>query len=163
MLGLARDADGLDDGTCPEPGALRVDAVAAWYAPSYLGSLGSSDVAADVEAFAGGKLAAASPSHYVSADDPPVLLAHGTHDSWVPVTQSRALAALLGNHHVDHAYVEVPGALHGFYPLGGDASDATDNPGPDPADYYQSHPGVAKELRRAQCALVGFLDARLHP
>lgn len=46
---------------------------------------------------------------------PPILLAHGDHDSYVPVAQARELAAHLADQSPSPvAYVELPGATHGF-------------------------------------------------
>ncbi|MFN9036224.1 MAG: alpha/beta hydrolase fold domain-containing protein, partial [Planctomyces sp.] len=41
------------------------------------------------------KVAAVSPVHYITADDPPTLILHGTHDALVPYAQSVELAESL--------------------------------------------------------------------
>ena len=41
------------------------------------------------------KARAADPTTYISADDPPFLIEHGTADDTVPVQQSRRFAAAL--------------------------------------------------------------------
>ena len=56
----------------------------------------------------------ASPITYVDADDPPVLLIHGTKDDIVPVTQARALARALKETDARIDYWEVEGAGHGL-------------------------------------------------
>ena len=58
---------------------------------------------------------AASPRTYISADDPPMLIQHGTKDRNIPITQSidfaAALAAVIGK---DKVYYEaIEGAAHG--------------------------------------------------
>ena len=47
-------------------------------------------------------------------DAPPVLVVHGDRDSWVPVEAARALHARLRATGSPAAYVELPGAQHGF-------------------------------------------------
>jgi len=58
---------------------------------------------------------AASPRTYISADDPPMFIQHGTKDRNIPITQSidfaAALSAVIGN---DKVYYEaIEGAAHG--------------------------------------------------
>jgi dipeptidyl aminopeptidase/acylaminoacyl peptidase len=58
---------------------------------------------------------AASPRTYISADDPPMLIQHGTKDRNIPITQSidfaAGLAAAIGK---DKVYYEtIEGAGHG--------------------------------------------------
>lgn len=48
------------------------------------------------------------------AGAPPVMVVHGDGDSWVPVQQARALHARLRDAGSAVAYVELPGAQHGF-------------------------------------------------
>lgn len=59
-----------------------------------------------------GRFEAASPIQHVSADDPPVLLIHGTADPIVPVSQSRQMASALGDAGVSHQLAILPGAGH---------------------------------------------------
>ena len=54
----------------------------------------------------------ASPTGYVTADDPPFLIQHGTADTTVPIDQSRRLAAKLRAAGVAVEFVEHPGAGH---------------------------------------------------
>lgn len=57
---------------------------------------------------------AASPITYVSKDDPPFLIVHGTADMTVPFAQSELFAAALEKAGVDATMVAVEGAGHGF-------------------------------------------------
>lgn len=63
----------------------------------------------------------ASPITHVSADDPPVLLMHGTEDRTVPYSQSVALAQRLAEVGVEHELLTVEGAGHGL--RGGDREE----------------------------------------
>ncbi|MEW6036343.1 MAG: alpha/beta hydrolase [Candidatus Micrarchaeota archaeon] len=63
-----------------------------------------------------GKARQADPIAYVTPDDPPFLIIHGTADGTVPVNQSRKLAAALEGAGVNVTYIEVEGAGHGFQP-----------------------------------------------
>lgn len=66
----------------------------------------------------------ANPITYVTPDDPPFLIIHGTEDGTVPVNQSRKLYLALKEAGVDAGYIEVEGAGHGF-PVPGPQYDAT--------------------------------------
>jgi acetyl esterase/lipase len=59
------------------------------------------------------KAATASPLTYVSADDPPFLIIHGTTDPTVPFNQSELLHDALTNAGVVNTLVAVEGAGHG--------------------------------------------------
>jgi len=56
----------------------------------------------------------ASPLFWVSKDDPPCLILHGTADRWVMLEQSRRLLDRLRAEGVFARLVEVEGARHGF-------------------------------------------------
>jgi acetyl esterase/lipase len=58
---------------------------------------------------------AASPITYVSKDDPPFLILHGTADPMVPFSQSERLAKALKAAGVDCHFVPVIGAGHGGF------------------------------------------------
>ncbi len=65
---------------------------------------------------------AASPIHYVSKDDPPFLIVHGSDDPLVPVSQAKAFAAALQQAGVNVQLKIAPGRGHGaggprFHPL----------------------------------------------
>jgi acetyl esterase/lipase len=59
------------------------------------------------------KADAVSPVHYVSKDDPPFLIMHGTHDTLVPFAQSQELEAALKEAGVSVILQKFPGAGHG--------------------------------------------------
>ena len=58
----------------------------------------------------------ASPTNYVSQDDAPFLLIHGTEDPLVPFSQSELLHAALEEAGVDSLLVPVKGGKHGNFP-----------------------------------------------
>ena len=58
---------------------------------------------------------AASPITYVSSDDPPFLIIHGTDDPGVPYDQSVRLAAALQKAGVPTLFQTVDGGLHGNF------------------------------------------------
>lgn len=64
------------------------------------------------------KTDAVSPIHYVSKDNPPMLILHGTHDALVPYAQSEELAAALKAHGVDVWLQTLPGSGHGGVAFG---------------------------------------------
>lgn len=59
------------------------------------------------------KADAVSPVHYISADTPPFLILHGTHDALVPYAQSQQLAAALKEKGVPVWLQTLPGSGHG--------------------------------------------------
>jgi len=59
------------------------------------------------------KSTAVSPVHYVSKDNPPFLILHGTMDALVPLAQSTELLAALKAAGVDATLQRFPGAGHG--------------------------------------------------
>lgn len=59
------------------------------------------------------KADAVSPVHYVSKDNPPFLILHGTHDTLVPYAQSVQLEAALKAQGVSVWLQTLPGAGHG--------------------------------------------------
>ena len=56
---------------------------------------------------------AVSPIHYVSKDNPPILIMHGTKDPHVPFAQSEEFVAALKADGVDAMLQKFPGAGHG--------------------------------------------------
>ncbi len=59
------------------------------------------------------KTDAVSPVNYVSQDNPPMLILHGTHDTLVPYAQSEELAAALKEKGVEVWLQKLPGSGHG--------------------------------------------------
>ena len=59
------------------------------------------------------KTDAVSPVHYVSRDNPPILILHGTHDALVPLAQSEEFAAALKEKGVEVWLQKLPGSGHG--------------------------------------------------
>ncbi len=59
------------------------------------------------------KTDAVSPIHYVSADNPPILILHGTHDALVPYAQSEEFAAASKAKGVTVLLQKFPGSGHG--------------------------------------------------
>jgi dipeptidyl aminopeptidase/acylaminoacyl peptidase len=59
------------------------------------------------------KTDAVSPVTYVSEDNPPTLILHGTHDTLVPYAQSEELAAALKAKSVPVWLQTLPGSGHG--------------------------------------------------
>jgi acetyl esterase/lipase len=117
LLGALPDERG-DDGV-----SSRVQAVVSFYAPSDLPRLMETrrlpHEPARVflgDAVSGRDDAAteASPIAYVTPDDPPVLLVHGSDDAWVPLEQSVRLAEALDRAGVRNRLIILDGARHGF-------------------------------------------------
>lgn len=59
------------------------------------------------------KTDAVSPVHFISKDDPPVLILHGTHDTLVPYAQSEEYAEALRKAGVPVWLQKLPGSGHG--------------------------------------------------
>ncbi|MBN8525069.1 MAG: alpha/beta hydrolase [Planctomycetes bacterium] len=57
----------------------------------------------------------ASPSTWFGPATPPILIAHGTADTIVPVENARALTDVLRHRGVPYWYVEISGAPHTFH------------------------------------------------
>lgn len=107
----------------------RVQAVVDWYGPSDLLTMqsqglpcsGDHSSAASPEGLLVGcalqscpdKARAASPMTYVTADDPPMLIQHGTNDCTVPPLQSETFAAALSAVAVPATLELLSGAGHG--------------------------------------------------
>ncbi|MDH5603959.1 MAG: alpha/beta hydrolase [Cyclobacteriaceae bacterium] len=118
MIGYSSDVPELD-GDCPNDStSSRVQAVVNFYGPTdltteygrnhsitknFLGKTWEEDP--DI-------FRHASPDHYLTADDPPTLIFHGTIDSLVPVSQSDNLKARLDSLGVDTYYHRLKGWPH---------------------------------------------------
>ena len=60
------------------------------------------------------RIARANPITYVTKDDPPFLIAHGTADPLVPCHQSELLDAALRRAGCDVTFIKIVGGGHGF-------------------------------------------------
>lgn len=113
MLGLTDKSSGLDpDGPHAEQ-SCAVQAVIDLYGPiadtpkwttTLLGDTASPELSAQV-----------TPLTYVDANDPPVMIMHGTADTTVDVRDSEVMFAALTKISPKHKLVIVPGAPHTFH------------------------------------------------
>jgi acetyl esterase/lipase len=130
MLGLAGDVAALEGDIGPHAGvSSRVKCVVDQFGPSDLLAMGDHPSQIDHNApdspesrLIGGalpehkeKARAASPITYVSRDDPPFLILHGTEDPLVPCNQSERLAEALKTVGVPCVFVKVIDAGHGNF------------------------------------------------
>ena len=126
MLGTSGDVEELE-GQCGSPGqSSRVSCVVAYCGPTDFLKITNSKGAAGgpkspVALWLGGPVeekrdlaAAASPVTYVSPDDPPFLLVHGTADTLVPIEQAEVLHAALGKAGVECTLLKMDGGGHGI-------------------------------------------------
>ena len=131
LLGTSGDVKALE-GDLGHPGqSSRVQAVCDWYGPSDFVTMkehlsenrrgrGGARPSAEFQLIGGtieespGLAVLASPLTYVSADDPPFLIAHGDADPVVPVQQSRLLHDALKGVGVDSELLVLEGQGHGF-------------------------------------------------
>jgi acetyl esterase/lipase len=122
LLGLSDPGAGWDDGAYAGQSS-RVQAVVDLFGPADLTWLGrmSPWFASNVFGAAPGdeaRLLSFSPVSYVSPDDPPFLILHGTRDDVVPPSQSELLYERLQAAGVPSRLVLVENAGHGFLPPG---------------------------------------------
>lgn len=112
MAGLCDAAAGLEGAAGNTEVSSRVQAVVSGFGPTdFTEGIGKGKV----ESFTAGKDREASPITYVSADDPPVLLLHGTEDRLVPFAQSERLADALKAVKVPVTLVPARGAPHAYW------------------------------------------------
>lgn len=119
MVGYSPDVEAFD-GDGGNPGiSSAVRAVVSFYGPTDLTAPIVSKEKA-VKRFMGResqkeapeRYAAASPLRYITADDPPTLIFHGTADDLVPVEQSDRLAAALDELGIPYVYDRQDGWNH---------------------------------------------------
>jgi acetyl esterase/lipase len=124
LLGTSGDVKELE-GDCGSPGqSSRVACVVDFCGPSdfpAIGRLKEGEAPSAVSQLIGGPVAekqeaakAASPITYVSKDDPPFLIMHGTKDAIVPLEQAELLDAALKKAGVSSTLVKIEGGGHGF-------------------------------------------------
>jgi len=124
LLGTAAEQTEWDD-VGGNPGvSARVQAVCDWYGPADIPVFASAphNARADmaIKALLGGPAEErpdlakkASPTTFVSKDDPPFLIVHGDADRTVPIEQSRILFAKLKDAGVDATMIVVKNGNHG--------------------------------------------------
>jgi acetyl esterase/lipase len=112
MAGLADEKAGLEGKGGHEGTSSRVQAVVSGFGPADLRGMAGRR---PETAFAAGREAEASPVTHASADDPPVLLLHGTEDPTVAFAQSEAMAKALEAVGVSATLVPARGAGHGYW------------------------------------------------
>ena len=122
LVGLSDDKDQLE-GNCGSPDySSRVQAVVNVFGPTDMASCyETSSVAWIFRLFLGGtpteaadRYRAASPTTYISADDPPVLTLHGDRDLLVPVAQATMLDQKMKAAGASHTLMVFEGQGHGF-------------------------------------------------
>ncbi len=126
LLGTSGDVKDLE-GDNGSPGhSSRVRCVVDFCGPSDFVAFGKdsprmSEATSPVGKLLGGPLSdkrdaarSASPVTYVSKDDPPFLVVHGTKDSTVPLSQAELFHAALKKAGVDSTFVRIEGGGHGI-------------------------------------------------
>lgn len=126
MLGTTGDVPELEGSLGLHPAvSSRVQCVADWYGPTHLLTMGGwhNNPNSPESRLLGvpvqqdkAKSRSASPVHYVSRDDPPFLILHGTADPTVPFDQSEQLHRALIEAEVSSVLVPVVGGRHGGFP-----------------------------------------------
>lgn len=122
LLGTSGDVADLEGELGSKDKSSRVQAVVDWCGPTNFHEADLSPKAHFILAMLfGGPLnqklelaRKASPVHYVTADDPPFLIAHGKQDDVVPHSQSELLHAKLTDAGVPVTLMSFPNSKHGF-------------------------------------------------
>jgi acetyl esterase/lipase len=129
LAGTAGDAKELDQTDVATGVSSKVQAVVDWFGPTDFTPYATGaevlgkNVDWMVERFLGGKITekvdvakAASPVTYVSPDDPPFLIMHGTDDGLVPLQQSKFLDEALRKAGAPVKLVVIEGHGHQLFP-----------------------------------------------
>lgn len=122
LVGLTEPDSNLEGESGNPSESSRVQAVVNFYGPTEMASCyKASSVAWIFRLFLGGKAdeapeayKAASPTTYVSDDDPPVLTIHGDKDELVPLQQAKLLDKKMKAAGVPHTLLVMEGQGHGF-------------------------------------------------
>jgi acetyl esterase/lipase len=123
LVGLLGTTDGSEgfEGNCGDHAlSSRVQAVVPYFGPMDLIQLFRNNPNGSLSLFEQSCRAnpepckAASPITYVSSDDPPFLLVHGTKDPVVPFEQSVLMREALKTKNVEAELVAIEGAGHGW-------------------------------------------------
>jgi len=131
MLGTSGDVKNLEGKLGNPDYSSRVQAVCDYFGPSDLlsmrkqsgkgGRIDHDSAGSPESRLVGGPLQkrqeiarSASPVNYVSSDDPPFFILHGTEDPVVPCEQSKLLHKRLKEKGVDSTLKLIEGAGHGF-------------------------------------------------
>jgi len=123
MLGLTDASARLEGDGGHADQSSRVQAVVNYFGPTDMIDLSRTSPGAKpiVASFLGGApqdaretYLAASPTTYVSQDDPPVLTLHGADDRLVPPDQARLLDRKMRAAGASHTLVLLEGQVHGF-------------------------------------------------
>ncbi|MBI1729244.1 prolyl oligopeptidase family serine peptidase [Candidatus Acetothermia bacterium] len=123
LVGTTDNSSNLEGSCGDTPISSRVQAVIAYYSPSDLlkmpaiGQYDVGNVLIGKPCLPGPSQDAtlcmqASPVTYISSDDPPFLLAHGTKDTNIPFEQSELMQSALSAAGVNVELVKVEGAGH---------------------------------------------------
>ena len=122
LLGTSGDVKDLEGKHGNSEQSSRVQAVVDFFGPTDFTKMGGwhNDPKSPESMLLGGpvqknkdKAARANPITYVSKDDPPFLILHGTKDNLVPVRQSEMLQQALSKAGVEVTFVPIQGAGHG--------------------------------------------------
>ena len=114
MLGLDSDEGDPDSEDAVLRTSARVAAVVAYYPPIDLRPMVGPDRGFPALEFPEHLAAGISPILFVTPDDPPTLLIHGTADLLVPINQSEVMYAALQAESVESEFITIEGGDHGF-------------------------------------------------
>jgi len=115
MVAVTVPADGLDPAGPYGEFSCGVQCAVDLYGPADLLARGEAKWLGRTRAEAPELYRVASPTTYVDASDPPILILHGTADKTVDLKQSELFAAALKRAGAPHELVVVEGAPHTFH------------------------------------------------
>jgi len=124
LLGTSGETKELEGNEGSDGVSSRVQAVVDWYGPTDLTLVAKADGydITPVVKLLGGEpkermdmARLASPDAFISADDPPFLIIHGTEDPIVPFALSQLMTGMLTQAGVPVELIPVPGGKHGGF------------------------------------------------